>query len=200
MRSQTKQVAKQFEAQQRPWVGGGGEIEFKQPEFLVYPDNPPQARMQFNVIVEIPIRNFGVAPALHVDTALSGTLTKQIAGPTTGSQTMGTVMEYACHVADGNSRQAGGALFPNGTPTKVEYPISLGVPFIEVNEVRRVWITICTSYSGPGSTDRLHHTKIWAASWPIDGPPKEIRRIANPRGIYYTLPITQWGVVKTEAD
>src|ERR1700730_12065976 len=36
MRTQTKQVAKQFEAQQRPWISGG-EIEFKQPLFLVYP-------------------------------------------------------------------------------------------------------------------------------------------------------------------
>jgi hypothetical protein len=30
--------------------------------------------------------------------------------------------------------------------------------------------------------------------------PKEIRRTANPKVIYYALPITQWGIVKTEAD
>jgi hypothetical protein len=195
MRTQTKQVAKQFEAQQRPWISGG-EIEFKQPEFLVYPDNPMPAKTQVNVTVEIPTKNFGVAPAFHVDVELSGTMTKQIAGP----QTMDTMMELACHLADGNSKQGGGALFPNSTPTKFEIPVALGVPFIEVTEVRRVWITICIAYSSNGSTERLHHTKIWAASWPIDGQPTEIRRSTRPKVIYYTLPITQWGVVKTEAD
>jgi hypothetical protein len=195
MRIQTKQVAKQFEAQQRPWVDGG-EIEFRQPVFLVYPDNPIQARTQVDVVVEIPTKNVGAAPALHVDAELSGTMTKEIAGP----KTMDTMMEYACHLADGNSKQGGGALFPNSTPTKVEYPINIMVPFIEVTEIRRVWITICIAYSNTGSADQLHHTKIWAASWPIDGQPKEIRRTANPAIIYYTLPIAQWGIVKTQAD
>ena len=154
MRSQTKQVAKQFEAQQRPWVSGG-EIEFKQPEFLVYPDNPPPTETQVNVTVVIPTKNFGVAPAFHIDVELSGTMTKQITSPQTGPQTMDTMMEYACHLADGNSKQGGGALFPNSTPTKFEYPIALGVPFIKVTEVRRVWITICIAYSSNSFTERL---------------------------------------------
>jgi len=179
----------------RPWVGSGP-LEFKQPVFLVYPDNPIEARTQVDVLVEIPIKNFGLAPAFHVDIELAATMTAQTAAPAS----IGTEMEFACHSADNNAKNGGEALFPNGPETSLEIPASIMVPFIQIAEIRRVWIAICVAYSDVAAGEKLHHTRILAASWPISGQPREIRRTTNPRVIYYSLPITQWGVVKTEAD
>jgi hypothetical protein len=71
---------KTMEAQTRPWVGNG-EIEIKQPTFLVYPDNPIQARAQVDFTIELPIKNVGNSPAFHVEMGANGTMTEQIAAP-----------------------------------------------------------------------------------------------------------------------
>ena len=186
---------KTMEAQTRPWVGNG-EIEVKQPTFLVYPNNPIQGRTQVSFVIDIPIKNVGNSPAFHVETELNGTMTEQIAAP----PTMDTMMESACGWADRNAKSVGGVLFPNSPDTTLEYPENMMVPFIQITEVHRVWIAICIAYSGTTSGQQLHHTKLWMASWPINGQPKEIRRTAQPTIIYYSRPITRWGVVRTEAD
>ena len=203
MQSQTKilsdqatQAATQWEAEHRPWVGSG-EIEFKKPPvFLVYPGNPMQGRTQVSFIMHTPIKNFGNSPAFHVETEVAGTMTEQIAAP----PTMDTMMKSACSWADGNSRNVGGVMFPNSPETRLEQNENIMTPLIQINNVHRVWIAICIAYSGTTSGKQLHHTKIWMASWPIDGQPTETFRTAQPTVIYYSLPITRWGVVRTEAD
>jgi hypothetical protein len=196
MHKSNEQARIQWEAEHRPWVGNG-EIGFKQsPVFLVYPDNPIQARTQVTFDIEIPIKNFGVAPALHVQTGLLGTMTSQIAAP----PTMDTMMESACGSSKSNIKRVGGVLFPNGPETRTELPENIMVPFIQIAEVHRVWLAICVVYGSTSSSDQLHHTKIWMASWPINGQPVEIRRTNEPKVIYYSLPVPQWGIVRTEAD
>jgi hypothetical protein len=184
-----------MEAQTRPWVGNG-EIEVKQPTFIVYPDNPIEARTQVDFTIDIPIKNVGNSPAFHVEAGVNGTMTEQIAAPST----MDTMMEFACGLADGNAKSVGGILFPNSPYTMLEWPANIMVPLIQINEVHRVWIAICIAYSETTSDQELHHTKLWMASWPIDGRPTEIRRTTKPTITYYSLPITRWGVIRTETD
>jgi hypothetical protein len=186
---------KTMEAQTRPWVGNG-EIEIKQPMFLVYPDNPIQARTQVNFTIELPIKNVGNSPALHVEVGANGTMTKQIAAP----PTMDAMMEYACGLADKNAKSVGQVLFPNSPYTTLEWPANIMVPFIQATEVHRVWITICIAYSGTTSDQQLHHTKLWMASWPINRQPTEIRHTTHPHIVYYSVPITRWGIIRTETD
>ncbi|HSY65620.1 MAG TPA: hypothetical protein VK829_13540 [Terriglobales bacterium] len=196
MHKSNEQARTQWEAEHRPWVGNG-EIGFKQPPvFLAYLDNPIQARTQITFDIEIPIKNFGVTPALHVQTGLLGTMTSQIASP----PTIDTMMESACGSSNSDTKRIGGVLFPNGPETRTELPMNIMVPFIHVAEVRRVWLAICVVYGSSNSSEPLHHTKIWMASWPINGQPVEIRRTNQPKVIYYSLPIPQWGIIRTEAD
>jgi hypothetical protein len=109
-------------------------------------------------------------------------------------------MEYACGLADGNAKSEGAVLFPNSPYTTLEWPAGIMVPFIQITEVHRVWIAICIAYSETTSGQELHHTKLWMASWPINGQPTEIRHTTQPTVVYYSLPITRWGVVRTETD
>jgi len=192
-----KQSEIQWKAQNRPWVANG-DIGFKQPPiFSSYPDNPVEARTQITFDIEIPIKNVGIAPAFHVGTGLMGTMTKEIASP----PNIDTMMESACGFSSPIAKHAGDVLFPNSLETRKEWPENIMVPFIAIGEVRRVWLDICIVYgSSTDSQGPRHHTKIWMASWPINGPPVETRRTANPRVLYYSLPITQWSIVRTEAD
>jgi len=123
-------------------------------------------------------------------------MTSQIAAP----PTMDTMMESACGSSNSNTKRVGGVLFPNGPETRTELSENIMVPFIQVTDVHRVWLAMCIVYGSTSSTEQLHNTKIWMASWPITGQPTEIRRTAQPPVIYYSLPITNWGVIKTEAD
>lgn len=186
----------QWETEHRPWVSTG-EIRFQRPPvFLVYPDNPPPASTQISFVIEVPIKNVGLSPALHVETEMVGTMTKEIAAP----PAMENMMERACGMADGNATRVGGMQFPNSPETVVERNENIAVP-VRVNEVQRIWLAICTAYTGTDSSERLHHTKIWLASWPIRGKPTEISRNRKPfQIIYYSLPIPSWGVVRTAAD
>lgn len=193
MRTQTRQLAKQFEVQQRPWVSS--KVEFKGVEFVVYPGNRPGT--QFDVIVEIPTKNEGSSPAFQVGVGAMGTASNEIAA-TGGFTTLDKMMETACGFANSESKLAGRALFPGNSDPR-EIPENIMVPLIQVTEIRRLWVAACVAYSS-SSTNQIHHTKIWAASWPINGQPTEIRRSLNPPFILYSLPITQWGIIKTEAD
>jgi hypothetical protein len=125
-------------------------------------------------------------------------MTEQITAP----PTIDAMMESACGGADRNAKSVGEVLFPNSPETTLEWPVNIMVPFIQITEVHRVWIAICTTYtySGTTSDQKLHHTKLWMASWPINGQPTEIRRTIQPTVVYYSLPITRWSVVRTEAD
>lgn len=196
LQTANQQTQTRWEAEHRPWVGNG-EIGFQQPPvFLVFPDDPVAGRTQISFTIEIPMKNVGVSPAFHVETMLNGTMTDQIAAP----PTMDSMMVSACQWADNNAKNIGGVLLPNSPETRFEQPTNFMVPIAQIIEARRIWIAICTAYSGTTAGEQLHHTKIWMASWPIDGQPTEIRRTANPTIIYYSLPITRWGVVRTEAD
>lgn len=196
LRTANEQSKTQWEAEHRPWVGNG-EIGFKQPPvFLVYPHNPKEVQgTQISFLIEIPIKNVGIEPAFHVETELMGTMTEQIAAP----PNLDKMMDSACRMADSNSKPVGGVLFPNTAETRVEENANIMAP-TQLTQIHRVWITICIAYSGTTSGEQLHHTRIWLASWPINGEPVEIRRTNDPAVIYYTLPITRWGVVRTEAD
>lgn len=187
-------LEKQFEAQQRAWVGNEA-VSVTNTIFLVYPGNPPEAKTQVDFDVKVPLKNVGNSPAVNVETWMNATMTEQIgASPITEA-----MMESTCR-ADKSTKSVGQVLFPNSPATTVEWPMNVGTPFILINQVHRVWLDICVTYNGATADQQIHHTKIWMASWPINGKPTEIRRVANPRIIYYSLPITGWVVVKTEAD
>lgn len=191
-----EQARTQWNAEHRPWVGSG-QIGFRQPPvFLVYPNNPIQARTQINFTIQIPIKNVGIAPAFHVETELMGTMTEQITAP----PDLDKMMEIACRSADNNSKHIGEVLFPNSPEITTERSEVITVPLLQITDVHRIWITTCTAYSITDSGDQLHHSRVWMASWPITGQPIEIRRAANPNVVYYSLPILQWGVIRAEAD
>lgn len=80
-------------------------------------------------------------------------MTEQIAAP----PTMKTMMESACGWADGNSKNVGGVLFPNSPGTTVERNENIGTPLIQINQVHRIWIVICTAYGGETAGEKLHH-------------------------------------------
>jgi hypothetical protein len=189
------QAKTQWNAEHRPWVGSG-EIEVRQPLFVFYPNNPPQMKTQFNFTIEVPIKNVGISPAFHVATFVTGTLTEQIAAPST----MGDMMVSACKGADSSNKNIGGVLFPNNAENRFEQGTALGSTIPQVTQIHRVWITICTAYSEKTDGEHIHHTKTWFASWPIDGELHEMRNPAQPGIVYYSFPSTRWSVVKMEAD
>ena len=188
-------LERQFQAQQRAWVGNG-QIEIEQTTFLVYPDNPIQGRTQVNLFVDVPLNNVGNSPAFNVETSMNATMTEQITSPPTAE----TMMESTCGNSDKNANSAGQVLFPKSPGITAGWPVDVQVPFIQINQVHRVWIDICVTYSGTTFDQQIHHTKIWMASWPINGTPTKVRRTAQPRVIYYSLPIPKWEVIRTEAD
>jgi hypothetical protein len=185
----------QFEAEHRPWVGNG-ELGFKDTQFLFYPTNAIGGKTQFDVTVDVPIKNSGVEPALHVATGMDVFVSNEIPAP----PNMDTEMQRACGQADGFAKQIGEALFPNSDATKVERSMDTVTSFPEVTDIHRVWVFICIAYSSTRRPEEFHHTKIWAASWPITGQPREASRTTSPPVVHYT-PNIQWiPVVKTEAD
>lgn len=195
MRRTNDDIEKQFQAQQRAWVGNG-EIRVKKTAFLIYPDNPIQHKTQIDLVVDVPIKNVGISPAFNVVTWMTPIVSEQVGGfPAVESK-----MEYTCGTPEENAKRVGQVLFPNSPDTLVEWPMSMGTTLTQANQVRRIWVDICISYWSSTVDKQVHHTKIWLASWPIDGKPIEIGRITQPRIIYYSLPITGWVVVKTEAD
>jgi len=187
-------VRRQFALAQRPWVGSG-EVKFRQPPtFYVYPTNPIPGT-QLNLWLDIPIKNVGLSPAIHVGTEIGGTLSETIAAPPTLSERM----QFTCTLADNDAKQVGGMLLPNTPETRVERNAAIGVPLVRVTEVHRIWIVICIAYSETAAIGgHLHHTKIWMASYPINGPPGKISE--NGRVIEYSPTISQWGLIRTEAD
>ncbi len=184
-----------MDAQTRPWVGNG-KIEIKNTMFLVYPDNPMQARTQFDFEINVPLKNTGNSPALNVEMGVNGTMTKEIGA----FATVQPMMESACGGANGNAAKVGTVLFPNSPETPFGWPINMMTPFIQIEEVHRVWIQACVVYNDTNPEKRLHRTKIWMVSWPINGKPKEVRRTSQPTVIYYSLPIDGWSVARTEAN
>src|SRR6185437_2906839 len=154
-------------------------------------------KTQFNFTIEVPIKNFGNSPAFHVATFASGILTEQIAAPLPLEEKMA----YTCKGADSSAKNIGEVLFPNNIETRVEQPTGLGSSISRVDKINRVWITICTTYSEGTNGENIHHTKIWFASWPINGQPKEILVSPQQPGIiYYSFPNTRWSVIKMESD
>lgn len=189
-----EQAKIQWEAEHRPWVGNG-EIGFGHGELVFLPGNPVDHRTQADVVIDLPIKNVGTEPAFHVAIQPGGLVTKDIPAPAN----LDAEMDFACTGADRNAKE-GQALFPNSGETKLKMPINLGAPFGQISDIHRVWTTICVAYSDTESGGTLHHTKIWAACWPITEQPREVRRTANPLIIFYSLPTTGWAVVKTQAD
>lgn len=108
-------------------------------------------------------------------------------------------MKYSCEGATRNTTRVGKVLFPNSAETHIFWPINTESA-IEIEKVRRIWIDICIVYNGSAPDKKLHHTKIWMASWPIQGKPIQTGKSVAPPLIYYSLPIPGWVVVKTEAD
>lgn len=188
-------LEKQFQTQQRAWIGNG-EITVKQTDFVFYPDNPIQAKTQVDLVIDVPLKNVGNSPAIKVQTWVTATASEQIGGP----PVLETMMESACGDSARNAKSVGQVLFPNSPGTTVEWPMAMGTSFSRIDEIHRLWIDVCVTYIDTTADQHIHHTKIWMASWPIDGKPTEVRRIISPRVIYYSRPIPGWVVVKTEAD
>lgn len=182
-------------AQTRPWVGAG-KIEVKNVVFLIYPDNPIQARSQFNFEITVPLKDTGNSPALNVEMSVDGAVTKDIGA----FQSVQPMMDNVCGGANNIAPKVGSVLFPNSPETSLGWETDRGIPFIQPDEVRRIWIPICIVYSDTIQSKKLHHTKIWMVSWPIDGKPKEIRHTSKPTVVYYSLPITSWSAARVEAD
>jgi hypothetical protein len=199
MRASNEQAKIQWEAEHRPWVGTG-DIAFKPPpEFVIFPDNPGNGT-ELSFEIEAPIKNVGVSPALRVNTSIDLAITEKITAP----PQMEEMMDTACgRSPDINSRPVGGVLFPNTPGTVFDQPTATITP-LGLTAIHRIWIALCVTYTGTGANEKLHHTKVWVASWPMNENPVEIRRTGRtptaPAMIYYSVPVTNWVVLKTEAD
>jgi hypothetical protein len=187
-------LERQFQAQQRPWIANG-KIEVSGTEFLIYP-GIPQEGAQVNISVSVPVRNVGGFPASDVQLSMVDDATEEIAV----SEKIKTRMEYACGSAEKISYADGQVLFPNSPDTTMGWPMVLVTGFTDVTKIHRLWLSICVIYKGAPSDNKIHHTKIWMASWPIQGVSKETGISSNPAIIRYAPQFSGWAVVRTEAD
>jgi hypothetical protein len=192
---QLKLAREAMETQSRPWLTSGV-IEIKDTTFLAYPDNPTQARSQMDFEIDIPLKNVGFSPALNVHNGVIGTMTRN----TTSPSSMETMMQSACGEAGITPpKEVGQVVFPNSEVSPIRWPVNMMAPDIEITEIHRAWLAVCTTYDSD-AVGKTHHTKVWLTTWPITGKPTELRRSVQPNVIYYSLPIVEWEVVRTEAD
>jgi hypothetical protein len=75
----------------------------------------------------------------------------------------------------------------------------IGAGPIELTKVRRIWIVGCISYWN-GVFNVIRHTKFWIMSYMI--PENAVPVLIKQEGkvAEFSLPITGWNLVKTEAD
>lgn len=188
---------RQWETQNRPWVGLSGDVVFpKPPTFQVF-----QSATPLNTGVDLEwtfnIKNAGLSPAFKT---ASDT---QVLMATDNLQPPTLQMQFACRNADWRAKQEGSVLFPSSAGITVNSPAGMGGVVgsfqIEITKIRRIWMMTCISYQGQAN-EAVHHTKFWIVSNKIpDLPPPEVierRAIVT----FYRLPITGWGLMKAEAD
>ncbi len=196
-RESIHQNERQWKAQQRPWVGLSGNVEFPKPPMLeVFAANGPNYT-QIDLSVMFKMKNFGISPAFK---AASQVQVEMRDNTLTLSQNQ---MKRACSLADHTSQGEGtasfgnSAIFPTGEITS-SFDTMNSQP-IELAKIRRVWIAECTAYQDQAS-DTIHHTKLWIVSFmvPENAVPAVIER--NAIVTKFTLPIKGWEIVKTEAD
>jgi hypothetical protein len=193
----TELSEKQWKAQQRPWVGLSGNIEFpKQPTFQVFTSATPK-----NTAIEITttfrIKNFGISPAFKTASEI------QIEMRDNAMTLPEYRMKGACSLADQTSEGEGSVAFQNS----VIFPSGEIAPSfetqtsepIELTKIRRVWIAGCIAYQD-GVSAIIHHTKFWIMSYMV--PENTVPTIIERKTIYtrFSLPIAGWYIVKTEAD
>jgi len=193
MRRTNADTERQFREQQRPWLGLSGSVGFpKQPVFQVFTTRTP-ANTAIDISVVFAMKNFGVSPAFEAASDIQIKLTGNTLAPPEFEMT------GACSIADSDSK-SGSVIFPSGEIT-TNFETVFGQT-IDLTSVRRVWILGCIAYHDE-TADAMRHTRFWIVSYMI---PENSARTVNrePRGneivTFYSLPISGWNMVKTEAD
>jgi hypothetical protein len=188
---------RQWEAQNRPWIGLSGSVEFpKAPTFQVFQTATP---LSTGIDLEwvFRIKNAGISPAFRV----ASNTQIWMSGETL--QLPQFQMQFACSNADWTGNNGGSVLFPDSADITVSPPPGvsgnvMGLP-LEITKIRRIWVIGCISYQDSNGKV-THHTKFWVVSnkIPDSSPPQVIehQKIVT----FYSLPITGWEMIRTEAD
>ena len=185
-----KQNERQWKAQNRPWIGLSGNVEFtKQPEFQVFTATAAKSTA-IDLDIVIKTKNYGISPAFK---AASRTEVLLTGNAVTIPQDQ---MKGACSLADQDGESEGSVIFPSGEIVS-SFGTTTGQP-IELTKIRRVWIAGCIAYQDGANT--IHHTKFWIRSFMV--PDNSNPTVLERKSIYtrFSLPIAGWAVVKTEAD
>lgn len=196
-RSTRELTESQWKAQQRPWIGLSGNVEFpKPPTFEVFAVNTP-GHSGIDLNVNFSVKNFGISPAFKTASKVEVTLRDNtLALPR-------LEMKGACSLAEMSSRSEGSdafgnsVIFPTGG-TSFTSEIVANQP-IELTKIRRVWIVGCIAYQD-GVSNVVHHTEFWIMSYMI---PENASPTLIEQGKIvsrFSLPISGWEMVKTEAD
>ncbi|HEY5331308.1 MAG TPA: hypothetical protein VIJ79_15610 [Acidobacteriaceae bacterium] len=164
--------------------------------FRVYGANPHN-QTAAKMTISYKVKNFGISPAFKTASQVGVVLTDNTL---TLPQFQ---MRSVCSLADGNSRAddkesfGDNAIFPTGE-TSASFEIESGQP-IALTDIRRVWIVGCTSYQD-GVSNVIHHTKFWIMSFMI--PEGTVPALVERGEVVstFSLPISGWETVKTEAD
>jgi hypothetical protein len=188
---------KQWEAQNRPWVGVSGNVEFpKQPIFQVFTSATPK-NTGIEITTTFKTKNFGISPAFKTAAKI------QVEMRDDSMTLLDYQMKGACGIADQTSGGEGSVAFQNS----VIFPSGENVfsfetmtgQQIELAKIRRVWILGCIAYQD-GASKAVHHTRFWIMSFMI--PENATPTVVERKAIYtrFVLPIAGWNLVKTEAD
>ncbi len=181
----------QWSAQQRPWIGLFGNVDLHiQPRFRVYAENPPN-HTEIEIATSFKIKNFGLSPAFNTASEVEVLATEN------DLKLPQFQMETSCGMADGNGESEGNVIFPSGEIT-TNFKTTSGNQ-IELNHIRRIWVMACTSYQD-GISKSIHHSKFWIMSFMIPEATTPAVVEKNQKVTIFTMPVTGWHVVKTEAD
>ena len=183
----------QWKAQNRPWIGTSSPIALpKQLVFLSYAGSKPYTGVELDT--SLSIKNFGVYPAFKAGSHIELLLTKNMLTLPQNE------MISACSAAD----QAGigeSVIFPNTEITQ-GFEMQQNQP-IALQEIQRLWAIGCISYLDRPSI-ATRHTKFWVVSQMLQdkATPSFIRREnRGGRAVdFYSLPVSGWLLLKTEAD
>ncbi len=197
MRESNSLLKTQWQALNRPWVGLSGSVIFpKPPVFQVFQTATPSSTV-IALDWSFDMKNAGVLPASKVASEVLVKMTKETLQPPQNE------MQSVCETADWRGDTEGGTLFPSSAGLTVNSPpgVAGGVmgQQIQIEKVRRIWVMGCIAYQELGYATK-HHTRFWIVSSEI--PENTVPKVIEQRGIvtFYTLPISGWSLVKTEAD
>jgi hypothetical protein len=185
-REATRLVERQWNEQQRAWVGPSGEFRMiRPPRFEAYKLKKlmPMVTVEFSV----DLKNWGASPATSEDDAFLLFVHENGGSPLESFRTM------SCKINEQTLTNVFGhrAIFP-GQPVSITNKTSAVVTFSEITAVS---IVGCITYRDV--RNQLHHTKLW---WTAVLPtrPKQELAIIEPRTTW--VPFTKFRLVDSAVD